>query len=177
MRLEDALPALRAGRRARRESWPLGDHVTVEFVGGKRLGHFTMKSGASEHTWPGSQLESRDMLEDDWELLFSPEYEAHIPGNYREAFDVVFSLMSHEVFDAYSDVKKSRSYGQAGVEGMKADCDWRKMGKDCLDCYMKAAYAKSPSDVKIALARACIASLKALSYYVAEVYVEQVMRG
>ncbi len=52
------------------------------------------------------------------------------------------------------------------------------MGEACLRCYMQAEAAQSSRvDRRLALARACVASLKALSYYLAEEAVEQVMRG
>ncbi len=175
MRIEDALPALRAGRRARRKEWPAGHFIFVGLIAGARSDHFTKKDGACESTWPGSQLESRDMLCDDWELLFLPEYEAYVPRNFKEAFDIVLSMMSKEVFDPYDDIRKAKSFGPSGVQGTKADCDWREMGKECLTRYMEAASAGDHDARQAALARACISSLKALSYHVAERCAREVM--
>lgn len=134
-----------------------------------------MKASASEHTWPSSQLESRDMLADDWELLALPEYEAYVPRNFKEAFDVVLSMMSQEVFDPYKDIANAKSVGPDGIRGTRADCDWREMGKECLARYMEAACSKDPEARQAALARACISSLKALAYEVAGRYAKEVM--
>lgn len=175
MRIEDALPALRVGRRARRKVWPAGHHLEVQLIAGVRSEHFTMKGGASEHTWPSSQLESRDMLADDWELLALPAYEAYVPRNFKEAFDIVLSMMSHEVFDPYEDVKKARTLGPDGVRGLKSDCDWREMGRECLSRYLEAASTTDKDARQAALARACMSSLKALSYHLAERYAREVM--
>ena len=175
MRIEDALPALRVGRRARRKSWPAGHHIMVDLIAGVRSEHFTMKAGSSEHTWPSSQLESRDMLADDWELLALPEYQAYVPGNFKEAFDIVLSLMSLEVFEPHRDIARAKSAGPDGVQGTKADCDWREMGKECMARYMEAASSKDPTARQAALARACISSLKALAYEVAGRYAKEVM--
>lgn len=175
MRIEDALPALRAGRRARRRDWPPGDHILVELIAGKRCDHFTMKAGAGEHTWPSSQRESGDMLLDDWELLALPEYEAYVPRNFKEAMDIVLSMMSAETFDAYDSIRDSRSPSGSGIRGLSSDHDWRTMGKACLGAYMEAASSKDREVEKAALARACIFSLKALSFNIAERYAEEVM--
>lgn len=175
MLLEDFIPSLRAGRRARRKAWPPGDYIEVPLIGGIRATHFNLRSGPSESTWPGSQMNSHDMLCDDWELLAKQEYEAHVPGHFRDAFNIVFSLMTSEVFDAYSDIRKIRSIGQSGKKVLDSDCDWRTMGKAVLDAYMTAAAAKDFGERKIALTRACISSLKALSYVLAEEYMNQVM--
>ena len=177
MRIEDILPALRAGRRARRASWVPGHHIMVDMVGGRRTDRFTLKAGAFETTWPASQVESLSMLAEDWELLASPEFEAYVPKNFREALDIVISMMSKEEFDAYGELRESRSVGPKGLERLKSDCDWRDRGKECLLRFMDAASAASPDTRKELLAKACIASLKALSYMVAEEYMDQVMRG
>jgi hypothetical protein len=175
MKIEDALPALRAGRRARRRPWPAGHHITVELIAGVRSDHFTMKAGSSEHMWPSSQLESRDMLADDWELLALPEYQAYVPGNFKEAFDIVLSLMSLEVFDPYKDFTRTKMFGPDGFRGTGIDCDWREMGKECLARYMEAAASKNPEEKQAAVARACISSLKALAYLVALRFAKEVM--
>ncbi len=175
MRIEDALPALRSGRKARRSSWKAGKHIIVQLIGGVRTDHFTVKDGASESTWSGSQLESRDMLADDWELLAAPEFQPYVPGNFREALDIILSMMSNETFTPYEDVKKSLSYGQSEVEELKADCDWRTTAKAVVGQYLEAASAKDAPAMQEALSRACLSSFKALSYYLAERYVREVM--
>jgi hypothetical protein len=64
MKLEDALPTLRAGKRIRRESWAEGDYVRPY---GKAL--------AVRKTIPGIgpgeyvYLHGSDILADDWEVI------------------------------------------------------------------------------------------------------------
>ncbi len=176
MKLEDAMPALRAGRRARRQVWPPGHYVEIQLIGGVRADHLTIKRGPSEHTWPGLQRESHDLLAEDWELLQAPEYSPHVPYNFREAFDMILSSMTKEEDFRPYDEAKLRKTAYPSVKG-EPECHWSSQSRECVSSFMEAAAAKSKDGEKDALLRACMASLKALSYHLAERYVEEVMKG
>lgn len=191
MRLEDLLPSLREGRRARRPSWKPGYHIAIDLVGDRRAEHLTKKERGVESAWPNSQTEARDLLAEDWELMPELPKDGYVPGNYKDAFDALFSEMRSRNFDPFHYWTEKRRPGPSGVRETGPDFDWRTICRqaiqDLVSCIESGqlpqytAFGRTSEDRDLrarqreALLRAACTALQALGSHMAEEYVEQVM--
>lgn len=176
MKLDELMPALRVGRRARRPGWRNGSHIVVGLIAGVRSDYFTKKDGAVESTWPSSQMESHDLLAEDWSLLPEIAYEGHVPRNYSEAFDVVISAMKKMDFDPYKHSSESRRFNAHGNAVIQSDCDWRTLSRDAVSAFMDVMQSTTEEAQRDALSKACCVAFQSLAAHIAEEYVRDVMR-
>ena len=99
MKFEDILPALKAGRMARRRAWEEGRCIVASFMRGFEPDireHQRYDRESSYSGWYSLRV-SHDLLADDWELIVEIGQESYSDGRVRELLTEMAQHVKREV--------------------------------------------------------------------------------
>ncbi len=157
MRIEDLLPSLREGRRARRLSWKKDHYLEIEDrIGIGKSDRVTKREWATSHSWPDVR-ETSELLADDWEIMPEPVKDGHVPGNYRKALDTIIA--------------------EVRERGCKPSGGWRATVKAVVQQCMESLETEEEQESLYSLIKMAATALEALAALSNERDMREVMRG